>query len=364
MASTEIKDGDTVAELPSGDRVLYRDTSHRYWLLDAGAEVMPGAKVHTTPLVGVTSIIGCLDKPSLLPWVEEQTCVAVQALAGIGPVPLSSGPLRAAMREAQVGWQFTRDKRATSGTSIHDALELLAREGRNPRLSDFPEQDRGFVRALASFWLDARPDVIATEVVVASGEHGIAGRLDLHARIMERDLVVDAESGERATFGPGRFLFDAKTSKAVYPVENFAQLAGYELLFQESHDARGTDGQIVLRLDESGSYEVALSTATPDDFLAILGAYEAAKRLRASRPRKAKRDAVRALPSAASLADGPESTSARVMHGLREAGPEARPVRQALSAMAEVRRPRAHQAQGRGRLGARARVVAMLGAPA
>ncbi len=292
MASTEIKTDDAVFDLPDGSRVLYRDSSHRYWLLNAEAEVVPGAKVQTTPLVGVTSIIGCLDKPALLPWVEEQTCIAVQALAESGPVDLAAPALRVAMRESQVGWQFTRDKRATSGTSIHDALEQLAREGKNPRLADFPEQDRGFVRGLASFWLDARPDVIATEVVVASGEHGIAGRLDLHARIAERELVVDAASGERATFGPGRFLWDAKTSKAVHPVENFTQLAGYEILFRESHDQAGTDGQIVLRLDESGSYEVALSTAVPGDFLAILGAYETAKRLRASRPRKAKREPV------------------------------------------------------------------------
>lgn len=289
MAQTAIKPDDQLLAMPDGSKVLYRDSSHRYWSPSETLDELPtpGAKVTTTPLTGVTTVTGCLDKPALLPWVEEQTCEAIQALAAQQIViPVSAPDLLAALSEAQLGWRYTRDRRATSGTSVHAALERLATTGSLPPMADFPVEDHGYVQGLAAFWLDARPGVEATEVVVASQAHGLAGRFDLLASVTGARLVVDSDTGAREAF-TGRFRWDAKTSRAIYATENFAQLAGYDLLADQcGHDP--VDGSLVLRLDQSGAYEVALSTATHEDFLAILGAYETGKRLAASRPRRRK----------------------------------------------------------------------------
>lgn len=290
MPATVMKDGDQLVTLPSGDRILYRDQTHKYWsVIDLTTEVVDGGKVQTEPLVGVTSITGCLDKSrALMPWVEEQTCTAILRLLEADQIlPGSPQGLRSLMRNLEVGYNFVRDQAATRGQSVHDALERLATGQGLPKLGDFPESDRGFVRALASFWLDAQPVTLATEEIVASRRLGVAGRYDLLASIDTRALVVDAGSGERGEIPAGTYRWDLKTGKGIYPVEHFAQLAGYERLARDSgHD--WSDGQIVIRLDESGAYEVAVSAATEDDFIGVLGAYRASRRLSASRPRKRK----------------------------------------------------------------------------
>jgi hypothetical protein len=301
MTQTALKQGDELIELPSGTKVLYRPSSHRYWLAgEEITEVEPGRKLTTVPCVGVTTITGAYDKPALLPWAEQQTCEALLgAVEGGEPLAYRDGRLTPegalqAMREAERGWRFTRDRAATRGNSVHEALQRLAVEGQIPRLGDFPAEDRGYVQALVRFWLDAKPETVACEVVVASEELCVAGRLDLEMRLTEeRVLVTDAETGEVESFAPGFYRLDAKTAKAIYPVENYSQLEAYERLAIES-GREPSDGRIVLRLDESGAYEVALSTAGPDTFTRIHAGYVATKELRDSRAKKPKREAVKA----------------------------------------------------------------------
>ncbi len=300
MPMTALKEGDELIALPSGSKVLYRDSSHRYWMMIEPLEVIEaGRKVETVPLVGVTTVTGCLDKPALLPWVEAQTCAALFEPDEGGMVlaermPADPEALAEALKRAQLGWRYTRDAAASRGTSVHAALTELAEQGTIPRPSRFPAEDQGYVRGLIRFWLDAAPEVEACEMVVASERLCMAGRFDLLWRNSEpRELCVNAETGEAATFEPGLCLTDAKTSKAVYPTENFTQLEGYEVLRLES-GYEPTDERLVLRLDEGGAYEVARSTATAEDFLAVRQVYEMDKRLKASRPRPKKREAVAA----------------------------------------------------------------------
>lgn len=226
------KDGDRVEELPSGEIVFYGDASHRYWWLDP-------SEPRKVPLTAVTSVLGILDKPGLLYWVRDVTL------------------------QGQRFWEV-RDEASTRGTSIHDAAEHLANTGRAPSLLDFPEPDRGYVQALAGWWLSARPAKIATEVIVASLQHGYAGRFDLLADI-----------------GGRRCLVDFKTSKRLYPREMFAQLEAYEGASQECGHPP-TDARLVVRLGEDGDYEVGESCASFADFLSIKAAFDACKRIEAT----------------------------------------------------------------------------------
>lgn len=223
----EPKDGDRVEELPNGEIVFYGDKSHRYWWLT------PEGKV---PLTAVSSVLGILDKPGLLHWVRDVTL------------------------RGERFWDV-RDAAGTRGTSIHDAAERLALTGRAPKLSEFPEEDQGFVGALAGWWLQARPRKIATEVIVASLEHRYAGRFDLLADINGR-----------------RCLVDFKTSRRVYPREMFLQLEAYEGASLECGHPP-TDARLIVRLGEDGEFEEAESCASFADFLSLKAAFDACKRI-------------------------------------------------------------------------------------
>lgn len=229
------KEGDRVELLPNGEVVFYSDASHRYWHLEQGTE---GKRPGKRTLYSVTSVLKVLDKPGLLSWVYDVTL------------------------EGRKYWEV-RNEASTRGTSVHDAGQHLADTGEAPDLSKFPEDDRPFVQALARAWLALRPQVIATEVIVASLEHGFAGRFD---------LLADVDGA--------RCLIDYKTGRRVYPVEQFAQLAAYELAGTESGHPP-TDRQLIVRLGENGSFEVAESCASAADFLAIKSVFDLQRRIEA-----------------------------------------------------------------------------------
>jgi hypothetical protein len=167
----------------------------------------------------------------------------------------------------------TKQKAADRGTAVHAALEAYATEGTIPTPSHFPEADRGYVRGLAKFITEHKPEFVASEVQVLSTEHSYAGTFDLLAWI--------TFNGER------RFsLLDLKTSKWVYPTSHFPQLEAYEGARVEAGETP-TDLRAVLWITAEGRMEVVPSTATFDDFLALRRSAEVLQRLEASykRPR-------------------------------------------------------------------------------
>jgi hypothetical protein len=75
-------------------------------------------------------------------------------------------------------------------------------------------------------------------------------------------------------------LVDLKTSKRIYPLTHYPQLAGYELASVEM-GFPATDAQFVLNTHADGTYQFSQSYATGEDFLAYLGAMRAIRRLQA-----------------------------------------------------------------------------------
>jgi hypothetical protein len=107
--------------------------------------------------------------------------------------------------------------------------------------------------------------------MVASLEHGFSGRYDLRARL-------------RGIDGVG--LLDLKTTEelprykngAVRPPydEHLLQVEGYDIASAESGYGE-SDYRAVVRVDSKGEWDLTLSWAEHDDFLAALNLY---KRLR------------------------------------------------------------------------------------
>lgn len=212
-------------ETPSGVVIEFNEEAHKY--------LVDGSRV-----ANVTTILGCVDK---------------------------SGPLMAwAVRETKEGRDYreTRDTAATRGTSVHDALEVLARDNTPPLLDQFPDEDRGYVQALARWWIDHRPSPIHVEQLVASVKHRYAGKLDLVCEIQGIPHMVDL-----------------KTSRRVYETHHL-QLAGYELAYVECGYTPVPTVTAILRVDAEGEYEFVPSRASVEDWLNVCAMYETLRKVR------------------------------------------------------------------------------------
>jgi len=208
----------------------------------------------------VTQILDVLHKSALVWWgmqIGVRGCMTLMALGYNGVFDETDEDVVKLLTAEKLTVNHVRDVAATRGQSVHSALEAFARERTIPSLIAFPEEDRGYVRALAQWLLDAKPEFLATEVMVGSEQHGYAGRYDLRVRMD----------------GLGDGIVDLKTSKKVWHQSQMPQLAAYEEAAVEC-GGEPTDFQAVLRLDKDGSYELEESCATIEDFIAVKAAFD------------------------------------------------------------------------------------------
>lgn len=218
------------------------------------------------------------------------------ALMSNGLDPDSPDELRAELQAHGLTPWGTRDKAAKRGNWAHDLLEALATDGTMPTselLASVDEEHRGHGRGLLSWYLDYRPLFVATEVQVTSVKHGFSGRYDIRCLIEARRLLalaIELESDDLALLleeldphAQILCLGDLKTSKRIYPTSHYAQLEGYEGASVEM-GFPPTMVRFVINTHPDGTYDVGLSYATYDHFLAYLEALRAIRELKALDP--------------------------------------------------------------------------------
>lgn len=232
----------------------------------------------TIELPSVTSVIkSTLAAPALVGWAYRSTRDAISGAVGV----LASDPalrpeqivdmvedadwLEEWLKENRLRPEDVRDERGEFGTAAHVSLEKLAEAEApldladkllsNPRST--PEQ-----RAIATWWLEARPSVVASEKVMYSLRHGFSGTVDL---ISERE------------FG-GLTVTDLKTRRkglGVYTSDE-AQVGGYQIMYEEMTRTRVQSRTILLAQDDGTPLEVPVST-DPEVFLRLLDVYRMLK---------------------------------------------------------------------------------------
>lgn len=218
------------------------------------------------PVPSVTQILGIIDKSGPLSWWGQSVgvqgvCTLRSQLGDEMPWDDPEGIVKL-LTSHKITVNHVKHQAGTRGTSLHDALEAYVRLGTVPNVGDYPEEDRGFVMALARALLELQPAPIDIEVVVGSREHGFAGRFDLLAVI--QGVIT---------------RLDLKTSKRVYPESMFPQLEAYEFAAVEC-GMESSERRCVLRLGADGEFEFVESTATFEDFLAVKAAYDAVGRIK------------------------------------------------------------------------------------
>jgi hypothetical protein len=216
---------------------------------------------------GVTTILGCLDKPAIPKWaaatVAEYVATnpdAVETLRGLG----EKGMIDALKN---IPWK-KRDDAGTRGQTLHDVAEGILHD-------EEIEVDDDLVPVVENaidFMTDWQISPILIEAPVASRTHRWAGTLDLIA------VYTRPDTGHR-----GIGLFDWKSGKALYP-EYAWQFSAYGHaeftgLNGDEHELPPCDAAFGVHIRPDG-YDVHPFAYGPDiyqEFLAIRHVYDIVK---------------------------------------------------------------------------------------
>lgn len=216
---------------------------------------------------GVTTILGCLDKPAIPKWAASTVAQyvadnpdAVEHLRSLGPRSMVN-----ALKE--IPWQ-KRDSAADRGTTLHDYAEALL----NDQEVEVDDELVPVIEHALEFLDDWQIEPILIEQAVGHRGLHYAGKFDLIARYRRPD-----------TGHSGIGIFDWKSGKALYP-EYAWQLNAYA--HAEFHGLGG-DEQPVPECDaafgvhiRSDGYDVApfaFGREIFDEFAAIRRTYDVVK---------------------------------------------------------------------------------------
>jgi hypothetical protein len=218
---------------------------------------------------GVTTILGCLDKPAIPKWAASQVAEyvadhpdSVETLRSLG-----RGPMVQALKG--IPWE-KRDTAGTRGNVLHDYAEQLLLGGD----VDVDDEHVPVMEAALAFMDEWHIEPLLIEAAVASREGRWAGTLDLVAKYKHPRL---------GTEGVG--IFDWKSGKGIYPeyawqfnayahAEFWVDADGVEHPMPVCDAAYG----VQIRADGFDVYPMAFGPDIYDEFLAIRRVFDAVKR--------------------------------------------------------------------------------------
>lgn len=212
-------------------------------LRDHGLVFDPKEHVYTLPdgtlYTGVTTVLKALGgRDWLAGWAVKMTAEDIYKRIAAETKPLSPAALKAACDEGKKAWRATSAEARDVGTEVHKWIEAKrAGEPLPPLTTDGAK--RG-TEALLDWERKHKVRIIASEQIVASHLHKVAGTLDCVAEIDGR-------------VGVG----DYKTSSGIYP-EMGLQTAAYKMCYEEmaSDLTPKLDGRFIVRLDKrTGAFE-------------------------------------------------------------------------------------------------------------
>ena len=224
-------------------------------------------RVNGEKLPSVTTVTGQFEKPGLQWAAEKLTVAGCVALAHDGELPLDVMGCLSRLRARGLRFRQIWDRKAERGHLAHGDLVAYATGGELPDILSVPPEERGFLQGVAAFQSDHAPEVLYSELIVASPRYGFAGRLDSLLRLRGRD---------------GVGLLDLKTTESIprYAdgspkppyLENILQVSGYHMAAIES-GYPAADWAAVLRVEASGEYVLTEIPIMHSAFLRALAVY-------------------------------------------------------------------------------------------
>ena len=322
----QVQDG-SVSVTPNGIPVYFQSLPKRLyrigrdgpqWPLDEPELLLASAQTpsmeaeYWQDVPSVTEVLDVLHKPGLPWWGMETGVEGLMALNNLGVLreiihldrphlaiaqevirergeglPASVEQVVELLTTHQLTVNHVRDRAGDRGLAVHDALEGWATSGLLPDPGIYSPTEAGYVKGLRQFLIDADPLPLASEVIVASREHGYAGRYDLRLGISKpRDIVARCypkKEPQIKRLPVGEILADLKSSKGVYD-SHPRQLEAYEEASLES-GYEPTMARGILHVLDTGQYEFVRSWANFSDFLAVLYVWQSNQRMKARKPK-------------------------------------------------------------------------------
>ncbi len=245
-------------------RFYIKDPSRRQEALDMGATAALDAGI---VFPSITSCIGSLDKPALVPWAAGLTADVAEEylreLQNMDPVSMAEAiddllTVRPGDKSGRTNFNAElrsahRDRKntaATRGTLVHSICEQLEHGTMN--VEDVPEEFLGYVEAYQKF-RDEYPDMkfIATEITMAGGSDGSTsymGTIDAIVEYRGKTYVLDLKTNDKS---------------AVYSsvgMQLSAAANSSEIVFADGRTQPMFDisGGIAIGLNGEGKYQVFL----------------------------------------------------------------------------------------------------------
>lgn len=233
-----------MAELLYNDTVKFsfNEGQHVYSvakLIDAKAKLWSTE----TPVVGVTTVCGIMDKPALKFWAAG-LAANYMAEHGLG---MTKAKLARLAEEAKRQHTQAGDKGKAAGSVGHALVEDLLL-GRALVLPSEPEAKlaaQSVVKAFKAWSKDYNPDLIASELGVYSLAHNFAGKFDLLADLDGKITLIDFKTSNTSRYAP----------EGIYP-EMFCQLGGYLQLINEQLGVEVDEAMIVNLPKKGGAYKL------------------------------------------------------------------------------------------------------------
>lgn len=186
-------------------------------------------------LCGVTTYLGTINKPALIPWAVKTTIEYLREHID----QLQTEPrqlLEAAKEEAN----RQKEEAANIGKAVHAWIEEYIKSeiegGEKPEMPEKEEVLNGVNNFMS--WINKdHPEFHASEMIIYSRKHGYVGQVDVVATISDK-----------------KYLTDVKTTNGIWP-EMLAQTAAYQKGYEEQTGEK-LDGRIILKIDKDADIAV------------------------------------------------------------------------------------------------------------
>lgn len=185
------------------------------------------------PLTGVTTILGVIAKPALIPWAVKMATEYIKEHAQTEAVynqELVYQVTEEILKEAGKAHTKKKESAGEIGSQIHNEIEDYVKNGKTSTSSQF--------LAFHGWWKDQGYEVLESEKQLHSEEHWFAGTVD---------LILKDKDGKI-------WIADIKTSSGVYNSYLY-QMGGYEIAYCEEYPETKIAGYIIIHITKTGKVD-------------------------------------------------------------------------------------------------------------
>ncbi len=230
-------------------------------------------------MYGITSVLGVIAKPMLIPWAAGQV---VEWIKNNCPKSVIKGTYwygvtNKHLDEAKVAHRKKKESAGDIGKTVHKLCEDYANEKMNPLVveriplepdmsTEISPEEAQVAIMFGHFvkWVrENNVTFIASEQKIYSKTHWIAGTVDAI-------ITIDGK----------KYVMDIKTYSGIHDRTPFLQMAGYALMLEEMGH-KDIVGSIIVRLGKDGTFDVHKNMNLADEKVGFLAALTLFKTLEA-----------------------------------------------------------------------------------